>query len=73
MSIEITFACGHRGTVSVNADAHPVCPCGETRVTHTKARAPVFRGVATGPYCETKAMDPGIVNVAPGGSLPLKG
>ena len=72
MSIQVTFACGHKGSVGVNSDSVPTCPCGETRIVRTQARAPRFVGACSGPYCETQALEPGVVNVAPGGSLKLK-
>ena len=71
--ITVRFACGHSGQVKETAASHPVCYCGETQVTRTQARAPRFVGTCTGPYAETKALEPGIVNVASSGSLILKG
>ena len=70
--IKVTFACGHTLNIGENPQAAPVCVCGESRITRTKSRPPIFRGVATGPYTETKAMDPGVVNVASAGPLRLK-
>ena len=70
--ISVTFACGHKGSVGMNVASAPTCPCGETRIVRTQARAPRFVGACSGPYCETKALEPGTVNVAPGGSLKLK-
>lgn len=68
--IRVRFKCGHEGSVSETVDAPPVCQtCGEMTVTRTQARAPRFRGACSGPYAETVAIDPGIVNVAPGGPL----
>ena len=72
MSIQLRFACGHEATVSENVSSTPVCPCGETRITRTFARAPRFTGACSGPYATTKALDAAVVNVAPGGSLNLK-
>jgi hypothetical protein len=70
--ITVRFKCGHGGQVSETADSAPVCQiCGETQVTRTVARAPHFRGTCSGPYAETVALDPGIVNVAPGGALKI--
>lgn len=71
--ITVTFACGHAISVNDNTGWEPVChTCHETRVSRVKARAPHFYGTATGPYCETKGLEPGIVNVAPGGPLSLR-
>ena len=70
--IRVRFACGHGGTVSEKATTTPVCPCGETRITRVVARAPRFRGACSGPYCETVALEPGVVDLAPKGPLPLK-
>lgn len=67
----VTFGCGHTATVSEAVLGQPRCSCGNDQVTHVKSRAPRFRGVATGPYCETVNLEPGIVNVAPGGPLTL--
>ena len=72
MSIQVRFACGHGGTVSETATTTPVCACGETQVVRVKARAPRFRGACSGPYCETVALEPGVVDVASGGALKLK-
>lgn len=71
-AITVTFACGHQQAVAVTADAPPIClACGDQRVLRTKARAPRFVGACQGPYCETKACEPAIVNVAPAGPLQL--
>jgi hypothetical protein len=72
MSIAVRFACGHQTTVGANADTPPTCGCGETRIVRVAARAPRFTGACSGPYCETQAIEPGVVNVAPGGTLRLK-
>lgn len=73
MSITVTFACGHSVSVSESGDWRAVCgACGDNRVSRVKARAPRFVGTVSGPYCETKGLEPGMVNVAPGGSLNLK-
>ena len=72
MSITLRFACGHQATIGVNPQSAPVCGCGETRITRTVARAPRFTGACSGPYAETKGVEPAIVNVAPGGALHLK-
>lgn len=48
----ITFACGHKATVSREISDRPRCPqCAETRISHVDAPPPTFRGVATGPLC----------------------
>jgi hypothetical protein len=67
----VRFACGHEGRVSETAVTAPVCGCGEMQIVRTTARAPRFRGACVGPYAETVAIDPGIVNVAPGGPLKI--
>lgn len=72
MSIELRFVCGHRAKIGVNPTASPVCGCGETRVARTFARAPRFVGACSGPYAETKGLEPGVVNVATAGPLSLK-
>ena len=70
--IRVRFACGHEGQVSETVDAPPVCTqCGERTVMRTHARAPRFRGACSGPYAETMAIEPGVVNVAPGGPLKI--
>lgn len=70
--ITVRFICGHGAQLGAQQEA-PVCPsCGETRVARTSAPPPKFRGVASGPYCETVMLDPGIVSVAPKGPLTLK-
>lgn len=59
--------------MSETADSPPVCPqCGERTVARTFARAPRFRGACSGPYAETVAVEPGVVNVATAGPLRLK-
>lgn len=70
--INLRFKCGHEGAVSETAVTAPVCGCGETQVVRTFARAPRFTGACSGPYAETRAVDPGIVNVAPSGPLRIK-
>ena len=71
--VVVTFGCGHRANVGLNADSQPTCPeCGNRQVARVKARAPRFVGVATGPYCETKALDAIPVNLAPKGPLVIK-
>lgn len=71
--ITVTFACGHRGQVAENATTMPICwQCQQTQVTHVQARPPRFRGTCSGPFAETCALDPGVVNVTTAGPLPLK-
>ena len=72
MSIKVRFVCGHSGEVSETATLAPTCGCGETRVARTFASPPRFTGSCSGPYAQMKAMEPGIVNVAPSGPLVLK-
>lgn len=69
--IQIQFACGHDGTISESAMARPVCHCGNAQiVTVRPSRPPRFTGTCTGPHAEYRALDPGVVNVAPSGPLP---
>jgi hypothetical protein len=63
MSIRVRFRCGHEGTVAINAASTPVCACGETVIARTFARAPRFVGAVSGPYAETKSVDPGVVRL----------
>lgn len=70
--IKVKFACGHETSVAENADSAPVCGCGERNIARTVSRAPRFVGACSGPYCETKAMEPGIVDLTTAGSLKLK-
>jgi hypothetical protein len=72
--IRLTFGCGHAGAADEKADSAPVCAvCGCRTVAMVQARPPRFRGVASGPYCETVALPAAVVDVAPGGPLVLKG
>ena len=75
MSITVRFTCGH-GTEILPRDTgtvRPACPtCGETRVRHTVARAPNFRGVASGPSARTEALGGVPLQLAPDGPLRLK-
>ena len=70
----IYFRCQHTLVIGDRSDASPRCPtCGDTRVTRVQtSRPPRFVGTVTGPYAETKGLEPGVVNVAPGGPLILK-
>lgn len=71
--IELRWVCGHKAAVGMNPQTAPACPaCGETRIARTFARAPRFTGACSGPYCLPAVVEPGIVNVAPGGALQLK-
>jgi hypothetical protein len=73
MAVSVRFACGHEGSLSERDEAIPVCTvCGESQVTRTTARAPRFVGVATGPFCETRALEAIPVNLAPKGALVVK-
>jgi hypothetical protein len=55
------FACGHETRWRVNADTRRAVPVGRRASVRTFARAPRFTGAVTGPYAETKVVDPGIV------------
>lgn len=66
--IRVRFACGHEGTASLNIDSPPTCFCGETTIVRTFAPAPRFRGACSGPYCEFKQVEPGVVSLT---STPL--
>lgn len=71
--IAIRFACGHAGLISETVHTSPVCACGErTIVMVDPRRMPKFTGTVSGPVAEYKALEPGTVNVAPGGSLKIK-
>lgn len=71
--ITIQFACGHEGRLSDAMMTTPICHCGERQIAVVRpSRPPRFVGTVTGPYAEYQALDPGIVNVAPGGPLKLK-
>lgn len=71
--IHIWYACGHEGRLSESLMATPICHCGEKQIARVvPSRPPRFVGTVTGPHAEYKALDPGVVNVAPGGPL-LKG
>lgn len=70
--IRVRFQCGHEGQIGDNVEQPPVCGCGERTIVRTFARAPHFRGTVSGPYCETVAVDPGVVNVATSGPLTIK-
>lgn len=71
MSIAVRFACGHKSEVGASAEATPTCGCGETRIVRTMARAPRFVGACSGPYCETQAVDPAVVDLTTAGPLKL--
>jgi predicted RNA-binding Zn-ribbon protein involved in translation (DUF1610 family) len=71
--ITVYFACGHQNAVDDRAMS-PVCPtCGNTQVARAiPNRTPRFVGACRGPYAETCAVDPAVVNVAPAGPLRVK-
>ena len=55
MNITVRFACTHQANVDPNVSESPQCAeCGETRISHVKAPAPVFRGFVTGPCAAKK-------------------
>ncbi len=55
----VTFVCGHTQPIG-STDVALCAVCGEHRVTRVTAPPPKFRGVATGPYCETKGPTHGV-------------
>ena len=71
MSIRLRFACGHDAVVSETVEA-PSCGCGETQIARTFAPAPRFRGACSGPYCETRTVDPAVVDLTTAGPLIIK-
>lgn len=71
--IAVRFKCGHAAMVGDNVSVSPVCACGERQITMVNPRRmPRFTGTVTGPVSEYKALEPGTVNVAPGGPLILE-
>lgn len=71
--ITLTFRCGHRMQVDPVRVHRPSCPqCGETIVARVQAPVPTFVGTVTGPFAQTKHMEPAHVDLAPGGPLALK-
>ena len=74
MSIQLVFTCGHTAQIGDRADSSPRCAaCGCVQVARAiSSRLPRFTGTCTGPLAEFKALDPGVVNVAPGGPLTIK-
>lgn len=72
--IALVYRCGHSAMVSDRATGAPRCHiCGETQVRYvTPARAPHFTGTVTGPHADYAPLEPGTVNVAPGGPLRIK-
>lgn len=64
MSIRVRFACGHEQAVDITSAVAPRCFCGESRISRAFARAPKFTGAVTGPYAETKSVEPGIVTLS---------
>ncbi len=62
----LTFACGCRIVVSDGVSMPPRCEtCHETRITRVECPPPRFRGVASGPHCQTERLDPIRVTLAP--------
>ena len=71
--VTVIFVCGHSVQLGDKAGASPRCGCGCATVARTMpSRPPRFTGTCTGPYADFKALEPGVVNVAPGGALTLK-
>lgn len=71
--MRVSFGCGHGVDLPDNTVTAPTCPqCGAQTIARVQVRAPRFVGACRGPYAETKALEPAVVNVAPGGSLTLK-
>lgn len=69
----VTFRCGHSQTVPATIAAAPTCvTCRERIIARVNGAQPHFTGTCSGPFCETKALDPAVVSVAPGGVLRLK-
>lgn len=64
----IRFLCG---CAPLEADDvhEAICRCGERRIQSVVARAPRFRGACRGPLCETKALEPIALDLAPGLTL----
>ena len=69
--MRIAFTCGHTVELPDTTTATPTCPCGVRTIARVHVRAPRFVGACSGPYAETKALEPAIVNVASGGPLRL--
>lgn len=72
--ISVQFQCGHVTDVSDKAGSAPRCSmCGTTQIVRViPKRMPRFVGTVQGPLAEYKALDPGVVNVATAGPLPIK-
>ena len=70
--IRLTFGCGHSSTIDEKATSASCPICGNRHVMRVFARPPQFIGACSGPYAESKAVEPGIVNVAAKGPLRLK-
>jgi hypothetical protein len=68
----VEFRCGHTLDLPRNVAAAPVCPCGERIVSRVSGAVPRFVGTCSGPYAETQALEPAMVDVAPAGPLRLK-
>jgi len=70
--IKVRFVCGHLTEVHENIQTAPICPdCGTAGIARVMARPPRFRGVATGPYCETVGLAPATVDLTGGKTLVL--
>ena len=64
MPVTILFRCGHELSIDPDQVSSPVCACGERQIARVvKADRPVFRGVATGPCCETTNLPAIAVNL----------
>lgn len=72
--IAVTFECGIRSEYSDQMQISPRCShCGTTKIASVRtSRPPRFTGVASGPLCEYKPLEPGVVDVAPAGPLRIK-
>jgi len=68
----VTFRCGHRVDVLPSFSVTPVCGCGERVVARVAGARPRFTGACAGPFAETRAVEPAVVNVAAGSPLKLK-
>ncbi len=58
--MQVVFRCGTPQLVDPDKTVTPVCAhCGTTVIGRTVgARSPRFTGVASGPHCETRRMEP---------------
>lgn len=62
--MKITFACTHTTTIGDGSVTAPLCWCGESRIQAVQSRAPRFVGACSGPYAETRSVEPATVNLA---------